>query len=56
MNQRLPQATTYRERAEECRELAQIASEDMKPGLLRLAEAYEQLARDAETPPDRKIR
>jgi hypothetical protein len=55
MNQRLPQATTYRERAKECRELAQIAPEDMKHGLLRLAEAYEQLARDAEKGSDSKI-
>src|SRR5262245_47921362 len=44
---KLPHASAYRARALECRALAAVAPKRLKPKFLRLAEIYEQLARDA---------
>jgi hypothetical protein len=44
---KLPRASAYRARAIECGALAAVAPKRLKSKLLRLAEIYEQLARDA---------
>jgi hypothetical protein len=57
MQERVPQTDTYRERAEECRKLAETApAGGMREGFLRLAEVYEQLAATAEARRPPKIR
>jgi hypothetical protein len=47
------QAHAYHDRAEECRRLARMGPADMKASYLRMAEAYEQMAKDEESAPPR---
>jgi hypothetical protein len=57
MQQRLSQKQkTYRERARQCRNFAQLGPEHMKESFLRLAEAYEEFDEEAEDRPRGKVR
>jgi hypothetical protein len=52
MQHHLSQPRAYRERADECPKLAEVAPVSMRKGYLLLAESYDRLANEAEPSPD----